>query len=291
MQILRVRHLTRYRYARPVRFGEHTLMLRPRDDDDQRVTIERLVITPRPHTISLGRDPAGNWVAVAQFQGAADELCIESEVQVERWSGSEPAPGPDGANVVGLWSADDPDAAVERWARGFLTDARPDLKALSAMTRAIHGGFRYRRRLEHGVQPPGRTLALRSGACRDYAMLMMTAARSLGLQARFASGYVHTPAGDGLVGGGHTHAWANILVPDRGWMDFDATSGAVGSQGLVRVAVADHPAEAVPISGAYFGEAADFLGMDVEVDVEQAESPPIGAAREPGRFTCVGSSA
>ena len=291
MQILRVRHLTRYRYARPVQFGEHTLMLRPRDDDDQRVTVERLVITPRPHAISLGRDPAGNWVAVAQFQGAADELCIESEVQVERRTGSDRSPDQDGSADIGLSSADDPDGAVQRWARGFLNAAEPDLGTLTAMTRAIHTGFRYRRRLEHGVQPPWRTLALRSGACRDYAMLLMTAARSLGLKARFASGYVHTPSGGGRVGGGHTHAWANILTPGSGWMDFDATSGAVGSHGLVRVAVADHPAEAIPISGVYFGAAADFLGMDVEVDVQQADLSSVAAATEPEWLMCVGSSA
>ena len=140
------------------------------------------------------------------------------------------------------------------------------------LCRSIHAGLAYRRRLEPGVQPPLRTLELGAGACRDFAMLMIVAARGFGLPARFASGYVHLPSAAAAEAsadttGGHTHAWASILTPDRGWIDFDPTSGLTGPQGLIRVAVADDPGDASPISGVWFGQRADFLGMDVEVDV------------------------
>ncbi len=100
--------------------------------------------------------------------------------------------------------------------------------------------------------------------------MLVEAARALGLEARFASGYVHTPALAGRprrAGGGHTHAWAYVRTPDHGWIDVDPTAGTVGSEGLVRIAVADQPTDAIPIQGVYFGDAAHYLGMDVKVEV------------------------
>ena len=289
MRILRVRHLTRYRYAKPVRFGEHRLMLRPRDDADQKVTLERLVITPQPLELNFIRDGLGNWVGLARFDGAADELCFESDIQLVRppaasLIGPQSEPWTIGTPVLDSPSAAlDADGGVARWALGFLQggDAQPGLEVLAAMAGAIHDGFSYRRRLEHGVQPPWRTLALRSGACRDFAMLMIAGARALGLQARFASGYVHSPDRfdrQGRAGGGHTHAWASICTPERGWTDFDPTSGAVGADELIRVAVADDPVQAIPIQGVYFGGPDDFLGMDVQVEVEMDLEPQASSA-------------
>ena len=257
-------------------------MLRPRDDEDQKVMFERLSISPKPRELSISRDKAGNWIALAQFDGASGELCIESEVSVARWPmpivDLAPAVADDAPTrrhlVEDFGEADD---AIQAWALGFLArpDPLPGLDAITAMTREIHSSFRYRRRLEHGVQTPQRTLALRSGACRDFALLLVVAARRLGLKARFVSGYVHShdPSGSTDRLGGHTHAWASVFTPEQGWVDFDATAGTVGSANLVRVAVAEDPAEAIPVSGVYFGAADDFLGMDVEVVVERTAGP------------------
>jgi transglutaminase-like putative cysteine protease len=299
MQVLRVRHVTRYRYARPVSFGEHRIMLRPRDDDDQKVILHRLVITPEPLELSFVRDGLGNWAGLARFAGASNELCFENEIHVQRPlarltqdADLEPAP----AGAPPFLRQLDADRAVAGWAKGFLTydGVRPTLATLTAMNRAIRTGFRYRRRLEHGVQSPAQTLALRSGACRDYAMLLIAAARALGLQARFASGYVHCPGGtrSRRRGGGHTHAWASILTPGHGWIDFDPTSGAAGPHGLVRVALAEDPVNAIPIQGVYFGKADEFLGMDVEVTVDShADSALAAAQSEPDSLQSVAWSA
>ena len=302
MQVLRVSHLTRYRYARPVRFGEHRMMLRPRETPDQTLISERLVITPEPVELSFIQDRLGNWIGVARFDGAASELCFRSEIEVARQPAS-PRPVFEG-NLLDLLAprpdpailAADPEGAVTAWARGFLPreGARPTLETLVAVNRTIRNDFTYRRRLEHGVQPPWRTLALRSGACRDHAVLMIAAARALGLKARFVSGYVHCPQTSDLprASAGHTHAWASIRTPGHGWLDFDPTSGAVGPDGMVRVAVADDPAQALPLQGTYFGAAGDFLGMDVEVDVRsQTKSAGGAACIEPQLFRRVAGSA
>jgi hypothetical protein len=139
---------------------------------------------------------------------------------------------------------------------------------LRRITAHIHDEFTYLARYEKGTQTPMETLAKRRGTCRDFAVLMIDAARALGLAARFVSGYVYDPVRhEPLVGGGHTHAWVRIFLPGSGWVEFDPTNGIVGNSGLIRVAVARDPRQAVPISGTWRGFPADNLGMKVTVDV------------------------
>ena len=115
------------------------------------------------------------------------------------------------------------------------------------------------------------TLARASGTCRDFALLMMEAARALGLAARFVSGYIYVPAVQASRGGGATHAWLQIYLPGAGWMEFDPTNGIVGNRDLIRVAVARDPSQALPVSGSWTGAPSDYLGMEVDVQVK-AES-------------------
>jgi transglutaminase-like putative cysteine protease len=96
-------------------------------------------------------------------------------------------------------------------------------------------------------------------------MLMIDAARSLGMAARFVSGYLHIP--DDQTGGGNTHAWAQVYLPGPGWVDFDPCSGIVGNRDLIRVAVVRDPRQAIPLHGTYMGSPSDYIGMQVEVAV------------------------
>jgi transglutaminase-like putative cysteine protease len=145
--------------------------------------------------------------------------------------------------------------------------------------------FTYIARENGGTQAPGRTLKLGSGTCRDFAVLMMEAVRSLGLAARFVSGYLYSPGrdGGGHVGGGATHAWVRVYLPGAGWVEFDPTNGIVGNRDLIRVAVAREASQAVPLAGSWTGFPADSLGMDVEVHVTSAEPGRRGAARRTER--------
>jgi len=100
-------------------------------------------------------------------------------------------------------------------------------------------------------------------------MLMIEAVRSLGMAARFVSGYLHIPDDDDepYVGGGNTHAWAQVYLPGPGWVDFDPSNGIVGNRDLVRVAVVRDPCQAIPLHGTWTGFPSDYLGMNVEVAV------------------------
>ncbi len=289
MPVLTVHHVTTYRYRQAVSFGEHRMMFRPREGHDQRLIEATLEISPQPASLRWVHDVFGNCVAIARFSGHARELRFDSLVRLEHSSdtaldfaieeyartypftyGAEEMP--DLLRSIERY-APDPQREVDRWVRQFIPrDGRirtQDL--LVAITMAIKQGFLYVAREEHGVQEPARTLKLGSGSCRDFAMLMIDAVRSLGLAARFVSGYLYSPSGEGRVGGGATHAWVRVYLPGAGWIEFDPTNGIVGNRGLIRVAVARDPRQAVPLSGTWTGFPADCLGMTVEVAVIAAD--------------------
>ncbi len=286
MPVLTVEHVTTYRYRRPVGVGEHRMMFRPRDSADQRLLSWDLSITPRPIELRSAADAFGNVVTVARFSGRASELRFENRLAVDH---TETVPTPDMlAPYARTWpftydndeAADlsrvrerhyeDPDHVVDSWARGFLHGhGGSTLGVLAGMTEEIRRGFTYSARHEEGVQEPARTLRLRDGTCRDYAVLMMEAVRALGLAARFVSGYVYTPGSDGVphVGGGSTHAWVEVYLPGCGWTEYDPTNGIVGSRDLIRVASVRDWHQAVPLAGTWTGFPADSLGMSVSVKV------------------------
>jgi transglutaminase-like putative cysteine protease len=108
----------------------------------------------------------------------------------------------------------------------------------------------------------------------EFALFMIEAVRSLGLAARFVSGYLYDPAldgaGPGLSGAGSTHAWVQVYLPGAGWVEFDPTNGLVGGPNLIRVGVARDPRQAIPLQGRYSGAVDDFIDMQVEVKVTTA---------------------
>lgn len=299
MPVLSVRHVTTYRYTKPVTFGEHRMMLRPRDSYDQKLLEARLAITPEPASLRWMLDVFGNCVAIANFDGPSEELRFESNIwldhtpsnspdfQIEDYAQTYPfayAPEemPDLAPVIAPQHPD-PDQDVHRWVRRFLHQGRPTETGalLMTLTHAFKETFAYERRTQQGTRPPALTLKLGRGSCRDLALLMIEAVRSLGLAARFVSGYLYVPTRDGPthLGGGSTHAWVQVYLPGAGWVEFDPTNAILGNRDLVRVAVARDPSQAIPLSGTYFGASDDCLGMSVEVRVKTASGPDLIAAK------------
>lgn len=285
MPIFNVRHVTTYRYRRPVRFGEHRLIFRPRDSYDQRLFHAELIATPTPSGLRWIHDVFGNCVALVGFDEPAEELRFESRIRLDHTPQAMPEFRIDKSALTYPFAYDPEEAAdlactirahyphdeVERWARRFLSAGKPTDtgRMLMTMCFAIHESFAYARRHEHGTQPPVITLRRRRGTCRDFALLMMEAVRALGLAARFVTGYVYVPDRDdpGVQGGGATHAWCQVYLPGAGWVEFDPTNGIVGNRDLIRVAVTRDPRQAIPLSGTYTGEAEDYLGMAVTVAV------------------------
>lgn len=286
MQLLTVRHVTQYHYAEPVRLGEHRMMFRPRESHDLRLVQTQLSIVPRPVRLRWLHDVFDNSVAVATFAGETIDLRFDSSVTLEHTEAILPdyqletgatnypfdySPE-DQLDLVRARERGDPNLDVDRWANTMLPTAGPasTMSLLRAMTRRIREDFAYVRRTERGVQSPGETLRRGSGTCRDFAWLMIDAVRSLGLAARFVSGYIFLPnVADDSVGGGATHAWLQVYLPGAGWVDFDPTNSLIGNRNLIRVAVAWHPAQVLPLWGTFTGPPDAALGMDVVVTVTE----------------------
>ena len=299
--ILTVKHVTTYSYLAPVRLGEHRMMLRPRDSNDQRLLASTLDIEPRPQRLRWIHDVFDNCVGIATFGGATTSLRVENNLTLEHTASDEPEAVLDEAARLYPFTYDpeeipdlarsmqrhyaDPSGELDRWVGRFLNPGRPTPTGtlLMTLTYAIKEGFLYQRRTAKGTQTPLQTLALRRGTCRDFATLMMEAARALGLAARFVSGYIYVPDRDSPerhLGGGSTHAWCQVYLPGAGWVDFDPTNGIVGSRDLIRVAVAREAGQAIPLHGYYFGNPGDEKGMEVTVEVRRLRSENGQAAAE-----------
>ena len=294
--ILSVRHVTTYRYKRPVAFGEHRMILLPRESHDQKVLDLKLEITPKPADLRWTEDVFGNHVAVARFAERAAALRIESAVLIDhfpidvaetRGRGFRPhlsvrlcgADMPELAPFIAR-RCPDADQVLAGWVRGFLSEggSTDTLALLVKLTRTIRETFTHVNRHEKGVQDPLLTLRLRRGSCRDLALLMIEAVRALGMAARFVSGYLHLPDHDGDDdrddSGGNMHAWLQVYLPGPGWLDFDPSSGIVGNRDLIRVATVRVPAQAIPLQGTWSGFPTDFLKMTVAVKVRAADVAP-----------------
>jgi transglutaminase-like putative cysteine protease len=261
-------------------------MLRPRDSHDMRLVGAELTLSP-PGAVRWMHDVFGNSVALVDFQGPGALLQIVSTLKIERYGLEGPVfpLAPEAELYPFIYSSSDrvdlgrlleqhypdPNGILARWADGFVT-SRPmrTLDLLTNMNAALKPVIIYAERHESGTQSPAETLERKAGACRDFAMVFIEAARYLGFGARFVSGYLYDPAldrGDATQAVAATHAWAEVYLPGAGWIEYDPTDVLIAGENLIRVAVTRDPSQAIPISGSYTGSTADFLGMTVEVAV------------------------
>lgn len=290
MTRLTIRHETRYSYERPVSFGQHRLLIRPRDSHALRVLTASLAFSPPGETRWI-YDAFGNCVCMLTPSGEANHLTIVSELSIERF----PAPlsplqveNPHTATPIVYDKTDravlapfmepvteDPDSALLDWIRHDIARSdEPALDFLLRINQRIHDQFTYSTRFEEGCQDPAFTVIHGAGTCRDFAWLMVEALRRLGYAARFVSGYLYSP--NALVrGAGATHAWCEVFLPDLGWTEFDPTNGLAESSALIPVAVSRTPEEASPISGAILGDPGQ---RNLEVHVEVRLADPLQAA-------------
>lgn len=280
---LRIRHRTAYRYARPVGFLDHRLLVTPRSSRDVTTISSAVTIDPVAELV-WSEDAAGNTAGLALIADTASALTIIAEHEVLHTAEPYPilrldpaayrhpfdyAPGDLALFGAGLLDLEvENDAAAAAWLAGFRATAPDDtLMLLNALNEAVGTAIAYRTRDEEGTQSPSDTLALRSGSCRDLAMLFLWAARRLGFAARATSGYLFDP---GSVAGdvGATHAWCEVFLPGAGWIAFDPTQRRMGSAGLVATAVGVTSEAVLPVVGGFLGDAADFVGMEASVVVE-----------------------
>ena len=285
MSRLSIVHDTVYRYRKPVRFGLHRLVLRPREGHD--VDIAAMAITAEPSfQLRWSRDVFGNSIATLELLDLADVLHIRSRVLLDRSAECDEPFGlvrsiayPITYNAlelpfVNVYLASSYPADVDA-VRAFCVslgiEPRGDAAAaLPVLNREIKARIGYQRREQRGTQTPAQTIALGTGSCRDKATLFMECSRALGIGARFASGYLDCPASE--VGRAATHAWAEVYLPENGWCGFDPTLGETTSHKHVVVGVSGHPRGVMPISGAFTGDPGDYLSLEVAVQIAKVDA-------------------
>ena len=262
------------------------MMLRPRDDEDQKIIHADLTISPKPQEVAWNRDQFDNHFAIARFSEQSDRLSFVSNIRLDHVARQFLASNiegyaqrypfrykPEELSYLQQFILPIPlDAGLKLWSdRFFRSDGSAETyDLLTRMTETIFRTFRHINRHEEGIQEPVESIALESGSCRDLAVLMMAALRSREIAARFVSGYMHLREDEREArsfSGGNTHAWVQAFVPGPGWVDFDPSTGTIGNENLVRVAAVAHPHEAIPLQGTWYGHASDHLAMTVAVKV------------------------
>jgi len=281
MNTLRIYHLTEYSFTQPVELTDHTLLMRPREGHDIRISSSRLDVKPA-YSVKWYRDIYGNSVGVLKLRGLTNSLRIESEVMIEHYAGrpldfivderavTYPFPFEPEERLDLLpyrthtWPNDT--ARLKAWVSRFWRSGQAieTFLLLDQMNRSIVAEFVYAMREEPGVQSPAQTLLRGSGSCRDFAALFIEACRYLGLAARFVSGYLHNP---NSTQHGSTHAWSEVYLPGAGWIGFDNTSGQVTGGAHIATAVHRHPESVPPVAGSFIGPANVSSQLRVTVEV------------------------
>jgi len=286
-QLFEVRHVTRYKYATPVTLGQHLLRLTPRTLPRQVPSEHRIELEPQA-TCRSRTDYFGNTVhfVTVETLHAVFEITATSRVAVGPASVPDPTETPPWEVVRMLGRTDrslpaleasefvfpsplvGPSPAFADYARPSFDAERPVLDAVGDLSRRIHEDFRFDSKATTIATPLAEVLERRRGVCQDFAHLALACLRSLGLPARYVSGYLETvpPAGsEKLVGADASHAWIAFYCPGLGWIDVDPTNNLFPSMRHVTLAWGRDYSDVSPVRGVLVGGAEHRLGVAVDV--------------------------
>lgn len=296
---LRVTHTTRYNYSAPVDMAQHVAHLQPPHTPCQTCHQHRLQIDPEGAQVRTGMDAFGNHrayfalpmvhatlqvhaqsiVTTRQLSPAASTLSWE-EVRAALTYPSSVSRDPATEFVTASHHAPI-DEVFAVYARASFTPGRPLVQAATALTQRMHREFTYASQSTDISTPAALALAQRRGVCQDFAHILIACLRSMGLAARYVSGYLLTeppPGQPRLIGSDASHAWASVWLPDAastehasgGWLDLDPTNDRCGwaSPGTdyVRLAVGRDFADVSPLRGVLLGGASHTLDVGVTVE-------------------------
>jgi transglutaminase-like putative cysteine protease len=287
-----VSHLTEYAYDGTVALARHTLHLTPRELPWQRVVSHRLTIEPNDALRLRRRDAFGNPLTTLVINRPHRKLVVHAEswldVRARPEVDVDASPRWEAAREALVFRAANPPSAealeasqflfesqhvrikreLSAWGARFFTPGLPVLAGALALTRHIHSAFEYDPEATEVTTPALEVLEKRRGVCQDFAHLMLSALRSLGLAARYVSGYLLTtppPGKPRLIGADASHAWVAVWCPQHGWVEFDPTNGILAAEGHVVLGWGRDFADVTPLRGVTHGS--DSPVPEIEVTV------------------------
>ncbi|HSV69142.1 MAG TPA: transglutaminase family protein [Methylibium sp.] len=286
---LEVRHETVYTYGQPVELAHHIAFLRPRDDGPQRLLDFALDIDPAPPSVGHETDAFGNTRTLFSLHAPHDALRVTARSRVQVSAPAEPDPGPDAPAAREHWryqAGRAPDGAagfvfasplvpladeLRDWALPSFAPGRPLAEAATELMQRLHEEFAYEPDSTHVGTPLLEAFRERRGVCQDFAHVMIGALRSLGLAARYVSGYLLTeppPGQPRMQGADASHAWLAVALPredgEPDWLELDPTNACVAGASHVRVAFGRDYGDVTPLRGVIRGGGAHRLAVAVE---------------------------
>ena len=282
--IYQITHTTLYKYAATVPECFNTVRLHPRDLPYQRCISHELAMAPMPPESFVRVDSFGNRVGNFSIYQPHNSLKLtaSSRVEVQSVPAVDPLSSAPWESVANLCDTSNLAAArfkteskhIRRgenfadYARESFTPARPIVEAGIDLTRRIFTDFKFSPGATTVSTPVEEVFENRRGVCQDFAHFQIACLRSLGLPARYVSGYVRTippPGKERLVGADASHAWVSLFCGDVGWVSFDPTNNSIPSTDHIILAWGRDYFDVCPIQGVFIGGGKTV--MKVEVDV------------------------
>jgi transglutaminase-like putative cysteine protease len=283
-----VRHATFYSYTEPVPVCHNQVHLAPRSTAQQKCLEHQLVIDPVPSIRSKRQDYFGNEVDYFSIQEAHEGLDVTATSVVEvtappaRRLSESPAwedvagviPRDQSSNGLGIYYFTLPSprlvpaAALRDYVLPSFTKRRPIAESVRDLMARIHAEFTFDPKATTVHTPPEELLRLKRGVCQDFAHLAIGCLRSLGLAARYVSGYVCTAPPPGmprLLGADASHAWVSVYCGPLGWVDFDPTNDAVVGDSHITIGWGRDYADICPIQGVFVGGGEHSMNVGVDV--------------------------
>ncbi len=289
----RVRHITEYTYGAPVSLCYNMAHLLPRDTRNQRCINQKIQINPPPIYKSEGEDYFGNQTFYFSIQEAHKKLVIDVSTDFEivptdtykkqtlhamtcgELRNLLSAPDTPELRMAKEYLLDSPQIRssneLKAYAESTFSDEKPVLEAALNFTHKIFTEFKFDPNTTTVATPLEQVLKQRSGVCQDFAHLAIGCLRSVGLPARYMSGYLETlppPGQEKLVGVDASHAWFAVFIPNIGWVEFDPTNDLIPSDQHIVTAWGRDYSDVTPLQGVIF-EGGGSQQLAVSVDVKR----------------------
>ncbi|HTN45060.1 MAG TPA: transglutaminase family protein [Flavipsychrobacter sp.] len=287
-----IKHITRYNYPQPVIDSANQVMLFPIQDKWQEVSRHELSITHQPQ-VETFVDYFGNRIGVFSVVKAHDELTILSEIDVithpvilPQETLSPEAQWNELNNVSAeypymdfvLQESIDSQEEIISMAAGIRRNNDTPLALVQQLSTYVYENFEYKKGITNVETKVDEIWKLRAGVCQDFAHVLLVMLRSMGIPARYVSGYI-CPKDQELRGEGATHAWVDAYIPLYGWLGLDPTNNCIVSDRHVRLAVGRHFSDCTPVKGTYKGSSEHSL--EVSVSINNAGEKPLIVAETP----------